>query len=121
MEKQDKFLKDLIQEHSSFHLGDDFADTVMQKIRLEEVMPISQENSYELLWHGLAIAISFVALMVYLIYHPKVIVQILQTVEIILSQITISPSVLSVIFGVVLIFGLDKLFQRRFPRIHFML
>ena len=121
MEKQDKYLKQLIQESTSFTLGDDFTDSLMQKIQLEKVTPMPQEKSYELLWHALAIVVSFIALVVYLLNNPKVIVQIFQTAELILSQISISPSVLSIIFGVILIFGLDNLFQRRFPRIHFVL
>ncbi len=121
MEKQDKYLKHIIQESTSFSLGDDFTDSLMQKIQLEQVMPVQQERSYEFLWQVLAIVVSFFALLTYLFYNPKVIIQIMQIVELVLSQISISPSVLSIIFGVVLIFGLDNLFQRRFPRIHFML
>jgi hypothetical protein len=120
MEKQDKYLKQLIQESNSFILGDDFTDSLMQKIQLEKVLPMPQEKPHELLWHALAIVISFIALVAYLLNNPKVIVQIIQTAELILSQVSISPSVLSIIFGVILIFGLDNLFKRRFPRIHYM-
>ena len=120
MEKQDKYLKSLIQESSDFSLGDDFTDSLMQKIQLEEIVPAQKDKSYEMLWQGFAIAVSFVALVAYLLFYPKIIVHILQAGEFLISQISISPSVLSVFLGVLLIFGLDFLFRNRFTRSHYM-
>ncbi len=117
-ELRDSEIKKLITEAFEVSLGDDFTESVMQKIKSEQVY--SPKPTYEWWWNGLAISLSFIVLLAYFILNPELLVHTIQRFERLVSflNIGLSSGSLSVIGAILLLFGIDFVAKNHFYRLN---
>ena len=117
MENKDIEIKRLIQESSNFSLGDDFTQSLMDRLAHETIK--APKRVYEYNWNVVAIFVSFLVLLVYLFFHLSLLVRIIQPIEVVLSYISISPSVLSISLAMLLLYIMDSIARKRFTFVFF--